>query len=207
MPSDEIEGENEHHYAKQVWIWILMALLLLVGIVAVVALIMPFLYSPTYPNGYNIVNIATTISDGFVVPSDTISAYNRNLYIFNPPASATGNTVGATASLPLANVKQGMQLAVSNKTAYPLEVTAGNVMPASSHSISLATVNSQGQYNKCIPTSLAGSFAFFSTKTTIPPNATFFFIAPSDNNLNLVQSTPIDVTYSGTFTAPVCPSM
>lgn len=204
--AEESDVADEPTYAKQTWIWILLTIVLLVGVVAVVALILPFLYSPSYPTGYTVTPIDTQISGGSIVPQNSVTASNRSLYVFKAPSAGPGTLSDSTiGNLSFAGVKQGMQFLVSNNTGYPLNVTAGTTAPFASFGKSVATVDAHGEYNKCIPTATSlGSFAFFLTKSTIPPGATFFFVAPSDNNLNLVQSTPIDVTYSGTFNAPIC---
>ena len=204
MAKEKEQTEKEHHYADRVWIWILLALILLVGVIAMIALVIPFLFSPNYPNGYTIMNISTKVSGISIVPNDNIPAYNRYLYVFEQP-SVLGSPVPTQATLTLSNVKAGMQMLISNTTTLPLSVFAGSTPPGASTGTILTTQNSQGQPNWCIPSATAGSFITYQTSSTIPPGATFFFVAPSDNNLNLVQSTPINIIDSGyEVTSTVC---
>lgn len=197
MPSDDHSDkpdEHENKYVPKGMFWLLLALILLVAAIAVVAMILPFLYSPTYPNGYVLSQITTKVSGTEIVPEDSITAFNRYLYVFNAPT-----TVGAATSskLSFAGVKAGMQFLVSNNTSLPLSVTSGTTTPKSSNGNVLTTMNTQGKYNWCIPDGTSGSLGVYSTTSVIPPGSTFFFVSPSDNNLNLVQSTPINVVASG----------
>lgn len=205
----ETEHEPEHKYASQMWIWVLLFLIIFVGLIALVAMILPFVWSPTYPNGYNIYQISTKINGNDIVPNDTVTAINRNLYIFNTPSGGTGSvtTRVTIANLSLAGVKKGMQMLVYNNTAFPLNVTSGSTSPNMSPGISLAGVKTPStipEKMNCIPTNIS-EFGAFKTTSIIPPGGTFLFVSPSDNNLNLVQTTPIDaLIVSEQVTLPNC---
>lgn len=197
LMKDQKSMENmDEIYARKSWIWILMGLIFLFAAVAVVALILPFLFSPSFPNGYNVYNVSTeTVNSGTTLAnSGNINASNRILYIFNPPTSVP--TTVTRGSLSLQNVRLGMMFAVGNRTSVPLTVTAGTTAPVYSGGRSFASKTSSGGVSYCIPGE-EGSLTVIETTHVIPPNGTFFFVSHKDGELSLIQSTPINVVASG----------
>lgn len=186
--------KEENTYAEKYWVWILLFLAILALIAAVVAIILQFLYSSTYPSGYVVTFIDTKVDNGILISNGTVTTSNRNLYVFKPASTGTATS----GLLSLNNVRSGMQFMVYNNTLYPLTVKAGTSSVISSSGLTLVTKPNQGNaYNTCIPTNNNGSFSLFGTNSIIPPGATFSFISSTDNNINLIQSTPIDVLGSG----------
>ena len=190
MPEDE-----DQVYAEKYWIWIILFLLFLSLAIGITALILQFFYSAPYPTGFNVVPITTQVSGNYAVPSATVTAENRSLYVFNSPP--TGGAI--TGSLPISNIKAGMQFMVFNNTLLPLAISTNSTTPTMSGGEILATQTTKGtpSYNTCIPSTDSGTFVLFKTTSIIPAGATYSFVSPVDNKFNLVQSSLPDVINTG----------